>query len=617
MPSIDNPRAHFPKSDQAGFGLIPTALALGVLAVITTGAFVVYGNTKVKAHVKREQDNLRHVASAIDRSYGLLGTFAHVSTMRLLDENQVPTRMRDGLTLRSAWGSSVAVFPHTVAHGLGTNNAFLVNYPAAPAAVCVGLASAMAKDAYDIEVAGRSVYRNGRLEPAIVAEQCGSQKEADMDFIFHSGLVVGQSVAAPPVLLPPTAPGLTPPPGSPPVIVVPSVPGVDPVDPGTPAVPPAAPEVPPAPPLPPTPPPAPPGGAPPPSHPPAPPVSPPGTMCSTTPRTLSPGTQSRACPAGQLGSISEWRTRAQHYTCPEAWGEPVPSHIAYGAWQVSSNTCAPACVAPAPSTETQDLACPAGQLGSITQQRTTNWTCPAPTGAPTSTTTPWSTIANTCATACVVPNPATQSQTQARTGNRELACPSGQTGTIYQSRPEERVGTRTASCPSPTGPVSWTPIAWGSWTGTGPWAETSRTCVAPPPTYTGLCSQITRPTSWGCGTIRLQGGAWVHVAGSVMIDDGSNGGYLGDGAMGTYCRYGYTDVLDANGYPTPLSGEDHNKLVYDWTDVAPSSFEEWFQNGSDRSWTGNIGYGHVYARNATAPARGQRCSWTKFEFVNN
>lgn len=82
--------------------------------------------------------------------------------------------------------------------------------------------------------------------------------------------------------------------------------------------------------------------------------------------------------------------------------------------------------------------------------------------------------------------------------------------------------------------------------------------------------------------------------------------------------YGYTDVLDANGYPTPLTAEDSNKLIYQSTSTAPDDFDVFFHNASNGHWVGEVGYGQVYARNSPpADVRGERCSWTKFEFMNN
>lgn len=145
------------------------------------------------------------------------------------------------------------------------------------------------------------------------------------------------------------------------------------------------------------------------------------------------------------------------------------------------------------------------------------------------------------------------------------------------------------------------------------------TCqAAPPPTYNGQCNQISRPTSWGCGEYRLVSGSWVPTPSSVTIDDSLNGGWLGNGTVGTRCIYGYTDVLDANGYPTPLSAADQAKIVYDYVSPAPDELAVFYQNGSNGSWVGNVAYGSVYARNSPPAAiRGTRCAWTKFEFMNN
>ncbi len=78
-------------------------------------------------------------------------------------------------------------------------------------------------------------------------------------------------------------------------------------------------------------------------------------------------------------------------------------HGTYGPWTTVSSTCAPACVAPSPTSvaisrdapaERQNVGCPAGQMGEHWQQRsrvengtrTTSWTCPGATGSPLSST---------------------------------------------------------------------------------------------------------------------------------------------------------------------------------------------------------------------------------------
>lgn len=403
---------------QQGWGLTETLLTLGAMSAMALAIYAVLGPASASAQVKREQDNLRSLAGAVDKSFGLLGNFSGVSTARVLDDGLAPTRMRSGGDLRTAWGTGVGVHPYAVDGVPG--NAFLVSYPLAPSAVCAGLASAMSRDAYDIRVQGRSVYAGGRLDPSMAAEQCGATDAANMEFVFFSGLVSGQSVAAAPVVLPPPPPTITPPPSSPPVITIPDAPGVDPVAPGTPALPPPA-APPPVLPPPVAPPGTPPSIAPPPPpfNPPPPPVSPPGTMCAPRTDALGPETRTVGCPSGQLGEIHQRRTGSQPWTCPEAWGAPVAGPEAWGSWTETGRTCAAACVAPAPQTDVQT-----------------------------------------------------------RDNSRELACPAGQQGAITQTRPERRTRTRTASCPAPTGPFTWGEwSAWSAWEGTGSWTETGRSCA--------------------------------------------------------------------------------------------------------------------------------------------
>lgn len=332
---------------QQGWGLTETLLTLGAMSAMALAIYAVLGPASASAQVKREQDNLRSLSAAVDKSFGLLGNFSSVSTARVLDDGLAPTRMRSGGDLRTAWGAGVGIHPHAVN---APNDSFLVSYPLAPSEVCAGLASAMARDAYDIRVQGRSVYAEGRLDPAHAAEQCGASAEASMEFVFFSGLVSGQAVAAAPVVLPPPPPTIAPPPGAPPVITIPGTPEVDPVAPGTPAVPPPA-APPPVLPPPVAPPGTPPGIAPPPPpfNPPPPPVSPPGTMCAPRTDNLGPETRDQACPAGQLGAITQQRAGTLAWTCPEAWGAPVRGTEVWGSWTETGRTCAPAaptCAAP-------------------------------------------------------------------------------------------------------------------------------------------------------------------------------------------------------------------------------------------------------------------------------
>lgn len=407
------------KRPQPGFGLVETLLTLGALSALSLGIYWVLSPASAAAQTKREQDNLRDLSTAVDRSFGLLGSFQGVSASRVLEDGLAPTRMVDGSNLRTAWGTSVTVAPHAVnAPGDG----FVVVYPFAPADVCPRLAAAVSPDVYDIRVEGVSMFDNGQLNVNATAAACGQHDTATMEFVYHSGLVAGTAVAAPPLALPPAPPSVTAPGTAPiggPVGPVGPVTGATPVAPvtGAPVAPPApvAPVLPPAPtPISPT----------TPAAPVAPPVAPPVNSvpaCVAPPSWTQTDSRSSPCPAGQIGLVLEGRTAQHSYTCPEAWAAPVETVSPWSAWTVTSTTCAPACSAPAPTStaitraladQTQNVGCPAGQLGdrwqrrSVTEQgtRTTSWTCPGPTSATSDTWGggftygAWVTTSNTCTT---------------------------------------------------------------------------------------------------------------------------------------------------------------------------------------------------------------------------
>ena len=281
------------------------------------------------------------------------------------------------------------------------NDAFIVTYPSTPSDVCARLATAVANATYDIRVNGTSVFTSGQVDPTAVAQQCSSSSAPQMEFVFHSGLITGTAVAAPPLVLPPTPPSVLPP-TSPPVgspvgpvgPVGPATP-VGPVDPGpstpAPSPPPVTPPV--GPPVIPTPPTA----TPPPSS-----VTPPTSpvpACAVPPNTVE--NQRLDCSAGQYGSI--WQSRYATWSCPEAWDRPVQN--GFSGWSTTSNTCTP-CPAPVVQTQTQWVAssgaCPSGQVGTRTWEReqvatqTVNYLCPAGTQTlPGPTPSGWSTWVDT------------------------------------------------------------------------------------------------------------------------------------------------------------------------------------------------------------------------------
>ncbi|HHA2572000.1 TPA: type 4 pilus major pilin [Stenotrophomonas maltophilia] len=429
-----------------GYTLVEVLLVLGVSSAIAAAGWLLFGPTSVAADLKQTQLDISETATAIDRSLGIVGGFSGLSTSLVQSDGLAAQRLRQGNALRNAWGGSVSFWPNTVKRG---NDSFLVETRDVPKAACTKLFAAMAGDpaVWDAQLNGESVYVSNKYDPATAAAACEANGGDRMGFVYFSGLASGSSVAVSSIGLPAAPPSVDPANPSTPVGPVDGAPEVDDAMPGTPGV------VPPGPPAiqPPVVPTAPPAPATPTTPQPSPVVTPtptptPLATCAVPSPASRTETESQAvgCPAGQLGSLAQSRSRAGTYACPEAWAAPV---LTWGGWSA------------------------------------------------------WATTSSTCAPACVLPNPSMQTNTETRTASQTLACPSGQVGSVTQQRQERRTQTRAASCPAPTGSYVWGGwSAWSAWTGSTAWATTSNTCTTPaPPANTYPSYSGKSWVSWGDG----------------------------------------------------------------------------------------------------------------------
>ncbi|MBN8946742.1 MAG: prepilin-type N-terminal cleavage/methylation domain-containing protein [Rhodanobacter sp.] len=468
------------KNQNQGFTLVEVLLTLSAMTVLSAAIYMALKPTSATAQVKIEQDNLNRLSTSIDRSFGLLGTYAGdpvtgaggVTTAQIIADGLAPKSMVSGTSLLTAWGTSAAIVSAAVVR---PGDAFTITYPATPAEVCAKLAAAVSGSVYDLKIGGSSVMAAGNFDPVKAAQQCSQAGGATMVFVYHSGLVSGTVVAASPLELPsapagPGAPGAAPiatPAG--PALPVAPVPPAGPIAPGagSPGLPAPATSIAPSPAPAPVDPPVP---APAPALAPAPSGSPP--PCQETSTTV---TQNPACPAGQIGTWTRQQTvstlcrdKENNY---QAWNTAITTP---GPWVDVVNTCAPACVAPAPTVTPQtqtvpgSASCPVGQIGSDTwtqnQSRTQSvvHVCSTPVGPlvdQPATYTAWTDVGgrvgevNTCAPACgPAPAPVAGSQ----------ACPAGQTGTITTSQ-------------------GWTSVAAPTCWAPGAVTQTSNTCAPAPP----------------------------------------------------------------------------------------------------------------------------------------
>ncbi|WP_421568913.1 type 4 pilus major pilin [Stenotrophomonas sp. PD6] len=413
-----------PRSPAPGFALAELLLALGAAAAMGAAALFFYPRVQTRVHVATDVENLRAMASAIDRSYGVVGTFRNVSASSVVEDNLAPSDFRKGShgsALSNAWGGPISITPSTV-HRFG--DSFTVAFSGVPRRACVPFLSAVAGDAYvqDVRVDGTSAKWNtaGQLDVPTLAAAC--QESGNMlEVVYYSGLASGGSVAT---VIDPAGPVPSPFLDAPttPTGAVASAPSVDDALPGTPV--------------------APSPGVPPPAIP-AGPALPPAAAIPFVPQPSPIGLPSPLPPA--LVPCKQAETQAQTGTCPA------------GTW----------------GTETlrTRTVCPNGGVDPNTDDA---WEHPEA----------WAravevvkTIASSCE-AC----PSIQRQTQAQWVTRTGSCPSGTTGNV--SREWEQVRSRdiTYACPAgrTTAPVP-NVGGWSAWSDTGDQRNAVNTCVSTAP----------------------------------------------------------------------------------------------------------------------------------------
>lgn len=409
-----------PRLPAPGFGLAELLLTLGAAAAMGAAALFFYPRVQTRVHVATDVENLRAMASAIDRSYGVIGTYRNVSASSVVEDNLAPPDFRkasSGSALTNTWGGPIAITPSTVRR---FGDSFTVAFSGVPRRACVPFLSAIAGDAdvQDVRVDGTSAKWNtgGQLDVPTLAAACQESGNV-LEVVYYSGLASGGSVATVIELAAPVPSPFLDAPTTPagPVASAPSVddalPG-NPVTPspgGLPSAPPAVPALPPAAATPLVPQPSPIG---------LPPTLPPALVPCQQTESL---TQTGTCPAGTWGTET-LRTRT---VCPNGGVDPNTD----GAWEHPEA-----------------------------------WAQPVVVTAP---------IASSCQ-ACTTNERRTQAQWVTRTGS----CPSGMTGTVSQEWEQVRSRDITYACPAgrTTAPLP-NVGGWSAWSDTGNQRNAVNTCV--------------------------------------------------------------------------------------------------------------------------------------------
>lgn len=529
---------------QSGFGLVQVLLGIGVLSAVGAGAYSIYQGASVSDSVRQEQDNIAKIAENAQRIYGTTGSYVGINIEKAIAGKIAPDGMVRGEGLSSRWGRPVIVEAAAI-EGVVNTGVKLI-YRDVPVQVCSKLVHATAASAWDVEVGGQSVFekgvsgevRRGVVDRLELVKHCASGVSRDVSFVFNDGAsgLSGQVMA--PVSLPAPStsgpgspgyagdssadthvgqsifnggqgqvlqnPGLGGLPTSPvasPAYVAPSNESSQPVSfdpysaPGRCIIPAVSQRL----------------------------CKDAGDVkCDDGSAGVEDRTEGRefACPSGQVwikaGTIGRQSRQIRRYmyekaACPDPYGKMVWQSTGSGTPWLSvtewdpdqSPYCAPACIAPAPVVEERpgnpqyrNPPCPHGQMGDIvhvsqsTRTRTISYSCPNLTGNYTTTighwtvdksNDDWKPVTHTCAPACVTPPD--QEQTMAGVPeSRTTACPSGQSGSIIESRNTAQSRTITYECPSGVSNTykTITP-AWSVPAPVGAWTEVSNTCEPIPP----------------------------------------------------------------------------------------------------------------------------------------
>ena len=498
-------------SKALGFSFVEVLLGVAVVSVLGVGAFTIAGQLERKKDLRQEQSNIEQIARQVGASYSSTGRFPTNLRHASIADRLVPASMVRGTQLQSVWGANVDLRPTTID---GKANAGMeIIYSSVPKSGCAPLAIASGAGMLDVEVDGESVVdANGNVDPLLAGSLCDAAAATEVVFTYYSG-ASGLAVTTPPALCAtdPTNPlCFTPtnptPPTSAPVVVIPPPPS-----------PPAPPPPPGSPPPPSTPPPpvvTPPSAPPPPSTPPT--APPPPPFCSAPAPAAANQSQSANCLSGRVtpggaSTFTQTRSQTTNYSCPDPWAPAVGVAAAWTAWTpTEASACAPACVAPANTTETRagpnqtQAGTPASQSGAPATQ-------PGPLA--------------TRAVACAAGETGVINQTAATTQTRTTT----QFRTTTQSRTTTEQRSVTHACPAPTGSYTTTYGAWSAPSAPfGTWSA--------PGAPFGVWGAPTAP--FGAWSAPVQTGPWTTVSNTCTPAPPPSGCYTND--------YSYNHLVDAN-----------------------------------------------------------------------
>lgn len=145
--------------NQRGFSLIEILLVLGVLALLLVAAFLTFPQVRDRNYVNIENQRLLQTVAVVKNIYvskgnytGLTTDVANQAKAFVAEANQ--GNYQAGQEIRNLWGGLIELRPNA------SNPKFMeISYSAVPPDACQKLATGVARNFKELQVAGTTVWR--------------------------------------------------------------------------------------------------------------------------------------------------------------------------------------------------------------------------------------------------------------------------------------------------------------------------------------------------------------------------------------------------------------------------------------------------------------------------
>ncbi len=183
------------KKNTKGFTLIEILLVVGFIALASVGVYTIYNKVQVSNQANAESRNIDLMRAGVKSLYGSQTNFGTISNTVVNQARITPENMRDtagDVTLIfNSFGGAVTVAPGTLGSG-ATNNAFVIQYDAVPAAVCIKLASSAAAQfdqvaiGSDIDTDPIKTYGLTAIDVVNITALCNADDGSGVSMFFGS-----------------------------------------------------------------------------------------------------------------------------------------------------------------------------------------------------------------------------------------------------------------------------------------------------------------------------------------------------------------------------------------------------------------------------------------------